>query len=301
MDELIPTDAQHADRKTAAGAARETALQPQETNAAAAGRRPFAIPTQTLPPQPQSYPYRLQWSEGLLSASALKHEAADEEDGGRTPQCLPNADVPYAEKPAAAVEKGTAFHSLGEFAAHAWRRTGRIALPPEGRMAALARLHGLDAAQTEDLHRELERWTASPVARQMEAHAHLDAEAPFFIPLAERGAEGGSPLTLYGFIDLLAYDRFGSGTAHVVDYKTGRSLKTDTDRRAAYEIQAKCYAYALLLQGFQDVDLDFVFVDQPDEGDPAIPQVTHFPAPGQPRYEREALRAQLEQTARAIV
>ena len=136
----------------------------------------------------------------------------------------------------------------------------------------------------------------------MEAHACLKAETPFFIPLAEDGEtprEG--PLTLYGFIDLLAYDAPGTGTAYVVDYKTGRSLATDADRRAAYDIQAKCYAYALLLQGFQRIELDFVFVDQPDPNDPAIPQVTHFPAPGEKQYTREALCAELEQTARAIV
>lgn len=301
MDELAPAGAQDAkEAETAPNADAQAAGAQPAAGPDAGGQPPFAVPARTLPPQPRSYPYRLQWSEGLLSASALKHEASEEPEDA-APQRIPDAAEPYPEKPAAAVEKGTAFHSLGQFATLAWRRSGRISLPPEERIAAMARLHGLDAAQAEDLHAELERWTASPVARQMEAHEHLDAEAPFFIPLAEGAAEGGSPLTLYGFIDLLAYDAFGSGEAHVVDYKTGRSLKTDADRRAAYEIQAECYAYALLLQGFRNVELDFVFVDQPDPEIPAVPQVTHFPAPGQAPYTPEALRARLEQTARAMV
>lgn len=261
----------------------------------------FAVPSRTMPPRPASHPYRLQWSEGLLSASALKHADSEEEEALPL-QRMPKAEEGYREMPATAVEKGTAFHSLGEYAAHVWIRTGCISVPPEERIASISRLHGLDDDQRRDLHEELARWAASPVARSMEAHTFLKAEAPFFIPLAEAGiAPDGGPLTLYGFIDLLAYDAFGTGAAYVVDYKTGRSLATDADRRAAYGIQAKCYAYALLLQGFRDVELDFVFVDQPDPDNPSIPQVAHFPAPDEARYTRESLRRELEQTARAIV
>lgn len=279
--------------------------------------RLFTVPTRRLPAPPANHPYHLQWSEGLLSASALSHPAAADEPF-EPPHLAAAADEDYRPGPAAATEKGTAFHALGEYAARAWRRTGTLEMPPASRVEALARLHGLDASQTADLRTELTRWLASPVAQQMAAARTLRAEVPFFIPLADSGsapatgnaasandgadgtAQGGAgALTLNGFIDLLAYDAFGTGCAHVVDYKTGCHLDTDAKRRAAYEIQAQCYAYALLLQGFERVELDFVFVDQPDAAHPQLPSVTHFPAPGHAAYSREALRAQLERTARS--
>ncbi|MGI6591247.1 MAG: UvrD-helicase domain-containing protein [Eggerthellaceae bacterium] len=271
-------------------------LEPESETHRCTARDSFPIPTARLSLNIPSFPYALQWSEGILSASALKHE--HEEGAQRRPPQIALPETEQSEDaPASAPEKGTAFHSLGEYAAHAWRESGRIEVPPPSRIDAVARLHGLDCRQKEDLKAELARWTASPVAQSMARHAHLEAEVPFFIPLSERTGTQG-PLTLNGFIDLLAYDTFGEGRAQVVDYKTGRSLATDSARRTAYELQAKCYAYALLLQGFDCVELDFVFVDQPDPEQSEIPSVTHFPPADAAPYEAETLRREIERAAR---
>ncbi|MBE6480550.1 MAG: PD-(D/E)XK nuclease family protein, partial [Olsenella sp.] len=155
---------------------------------------------------------------------------------------------------------------------------------------AVCAVHGLNAAQIDDVRDGVTRWIASPVAREMASHAHLLPEPPFYVRVP---VPGGTDVTLDGFIDLMAFDELGAGTAHVVDYKTGRFLDTDEKRRNSYEVQAKCYAYALMLQGFEEVRLSFVFVDQPDgEGHP---QVCAFPAPGEQPYDLEGLRAYLSQ------
>lgn len=274
----------------------------QEKDAADKGNgqagSPSLTPTAHLTLDAPAFPFAPQWAEGILSASSLKHEQ-EGELLYEVPIAVVDLDEEFEEAPASAPEKGTAFHSLGEYAARAWQDTGRIVMPPAERIEAIARLHGLDTSQKARLEEQLQCWINSPVAQAMASCAHLVAEAPFFIPLAP-AHDGTGSLTLNGFIDLLAYDMFGTGCAQVVDYKTGRHLKTDAARRAAYEIQAKCYAYALLLQGFDRVELDFVFVDQPDLDNPGIPSVTHFPPAGDAPYQMEELRRELEQAARTL-
>ena len=54
-----------------------------------------------------------------------------------------------------------------------------------------------------------------------------------------------------------------------MDYKTGGSPLEDAETLPVkHELQAKCYAYAVLAQGFNRVDLAFVRVEQHDEGKP---------------------------------
>ena len=142
----------------------------------------------------------------------------------------------------------------------------------------------------------LDAWFASDVAQQCAACGHLVPEAPFFLQLGE---SKGAPLFVNGFIDLLAYDAdVPSGQALAVDYKTGKSLVTSEARRAAYEVQAQTYAYALLQQGFEQVALQFVFVEQNEGGE--LPVET-FPAPGEFYSSaddlRDALLAHLSQAS----
>lgn len=163
-------------------------------------------------------------------------------------------------------------------------------MPPAARIEATGQLFGLNGSQRRQLPDLLERWLGSPEARAMQGHAHVVPEQPFWVRLRDGDeAAGRAPLVLQGFIDLLAYDELGCGRASVIDYKTGTHLQGDAERRAAYGLQAACYAYALLLQGFDEVVLDFVFVDQPDPADPGRPSTTRFPSPGEEPYDRASL------------
>lgn len=235
-------------------------------------------------------------AESLHSAAELPHPTVVSPDAvdAEPPlaECSDSAEgssVAFDDEPesgALATERGTAFHALCEWAARNRGEGGAFVMPPSERIAAIAKSYGLSETQTAELPAMLERWLNSEVAGQMQARDTVVPECPFAVKLAE-GGPGFRPIVLQGFIDLLAYDAFGSGIAHVVDYKTGKHLQTDAERRRDYEAQAQTYAYALLLQGFDDVQLDFVFVDQPDR------LVTHFPAEGESPYTVQILRSRL--------
>ena len=268
-------------------------------DAKGAAEPPSMAPLAELPelrelPCPRELRYAPQGPLGLLSASAL-HHAPDGAPAERDTLGLVFSDDDTAEE-ASATERGSAFHLMGEVAARRWKPEERLKLP-EDRLAPTARLFGLSERQAAQLEREMGVWLGSDVAREMAVHARLEPEAPFAVELPE--IEGRPPLCLTGFIDLLAYDERGRGPARVVDYKTGTFLDTDEARRAAYETQARCYAYALMCQGFSQVTLDFVFVDQPDaEGMPAI---CAFPAPGEPAWTMESLREYLRREVARFV
>jgi RecB family exonuclease len=71
------------------------------------------------------------------------------------------------------------------------------------------------------------------------------------------------PETFYleGEIDALHTD---GSEAWFIDYKTGGLVnKTQEDLQAKHGFQAQCYAYALLLSGFEKVKATFVRVEQP--------------------------------------
>ena len=251
---------------------------------------PAMAPLATLPaprslPRAKAVHYAPQGAYGLLSASAL-HKAEVDAPSELAPLELTFSDDEVAE--ASATERGSAFHLMGEVAARRWRPGEGLVLP-EDRLVPTAHLYGLSAAQASQLEREMRVWLGSDVAREMASHACLEPEAPFVVELP--AIEGAPPLCLTGFIDLLAYDERGSGAAHVVDYKTGTFLDSDAARREAYETQARCYAYALMCQGFAEVTLEFVFVDQPDGA--GMPALCTFPAPGEPPWTLDELRGYL--------
>ncbi len=81
------------------------------------------------------------------------------------------------------------------------------------------------------------------------------------------------PLYLEGAIDLLAYDERGQGRALVVDYKTGGHEQESAEQlQAKHALQASCYAYAVLRQGFARVEVVFVRVERPNPAAPDQPQ-----------------------------
>lgn len=262
--------------------------------------REFLVPVAPAAPAAKAFSYRPAWSQGVLSASMLKKGGAAA-DGNLQTVAVSGEDAgemtvslaPDDQEAAAPAKRGSAFHVLGQWAAAHWRPGGPMPLPPDQRIEATARQYGLSDRQRDELPLLLERWLASDQAAFAAAHKVLLAEQPFWVPLQPSDpVTGTNPLVLQGFIDLLAYDQFGQGAAYVVDYKTGIRLTTEDDRRRAYGIQAACYAYALLLQGFESVVLDFVFVDQLTEGKRGpVPSVTQFPAPGQSPFTTESARS----------
>ncbi len=170
-------------------------------------------------------------------------------------------DEPLVQEPAGAVASdgdkatalGTAFHRAAQYAVE----TGRV--PDDSRLRALAQACGLSAAQEKRFARACARWFASDVRARALAWPLQRAEAPFYVAVGQAFMEGE--------IDLLCTDGpEGAGSrAFVVDYKTGGDENEPADAlQAKHRLQAQCYAYALLSQGYSEVELQFVRVEQDD-------------------------------------
>lgn len=91
-------------------------------------------------------------------------------------------------------------------------------------------------------------WVSSERYAMVQGYARRHAEYAFCVDV-----EG---IPLEGYIDLACFD--DAGGALVIDYKTGTGGQDD-DLHARYELQAQCYAYALLSAGScEHVDMAFV-------------------------------------------
>lgn len=160
-----------------------------------------------------------------------------------------------------ATDLGTAFHRLAQYAVVAHEEGGRLACPPKDRIDALCHACRLTPLQVVRLNVALRRWFESDIARKVSRFRSIRAEFPFFVQIGK----GAHASFLEGEIDLLAEGDDGL-SAFVVDYKTGGSpLEDAASLRSKHGLQAKCYAYAVLAQGFERVDLAFVRVEQRDE------------------------------------
>ena len=172
-----------------------------------------------------------------------------------------------------ATDLGTAFHRLAQFAVIARGGEGPLAMPPSARIEALSRTCNLNGMQRARLDEALQRWFGSDVARIMETLSNLAPEVPFFVKVP---LPSGEDAYLEGEIDLLGFDE-PRERATVVDYKTGgRDDETEDDLRRKHVLQAACYAYAIMLQGTQEVDALFVRVERPRGDDPAQPQCVRY-------------------------
>ncbi|MBQ3328375.1 MAG: UvrD-helicase domain-containing protein [Eggerthellaceae bacterium] len=173
-----------------------------------------------------------------------------------------------------ATDLGTAFHRLAQYAVVARQPGEPLAYPPAERVAALARTCNLDALQKDRLARALDRWFGSDLAGRMAAFTDLSAEVPFFVSVSQEGAPDRAYLE--GEIDLLALSDDGS-RAVVVDYKTGgRDDESVDDLRVKHVLQASCYAYAIMLQGVEEVEAIFTRVERSRADDPAQPQCVRY-------------------------
>lgn len=172
-----------------------------------------------------------------------------------------------------ATDLGIAFHRLAQLAILAAKRDGlsELTCPPESVIAAQVRSCGLSDGQEARLVEALHRWFGSECAQQFMGHGEIHAEMPFYVMIPN----GEKACYLEGEIDAIAIDE--SGRAHIIDYKTGGSLDEDSDQiRTKHLLQAQCYAYALLRQGFEEVEATFVRVEQPDSSCPDEPQTVRY-------------------------
>ena len=231
----------------------------------AGGDEPFAIYA-AEPQVPDGGGWRSR--EGVFSYSSAHGDAG--RMAGRDPAepgvpappipLEPDEQPPDAGEPADADDRdhatrlGSAFHELAQVMVE----TGHA--PDASRIDATSRLHGLSASQRSRLEAALARWEGSDVRAQALAHETVAAEVPFF-----RAVESSHGRYLEGAIDLLAFDA-GSGSALVVDYKTGDADKTPEELSASHAMQAGYYAHVLLAQGFGRVSCRFVCVER-DAGD----------------------------------
>ena len=179
----------------------------------------------------------------------------------------------------AATSLGTAFHRLAQLAALAWQPGCALERPDVARQQALERSCRLSADQRDRLDAALERWFASDIAARVGACESVILEAPFLVRV-------GGPCDvayLEGEIDLLGrIARAGTrerpaGSALVVDYKTG-GLPGETAEQLheKHLLQATCYAYAVLLEGYAQVECVFVRVEQDRVDAPGQPQTVSY-------------------------
>ncbi len=226
--------------------------------------------------------------EGVFSYSSLPHDERALDGGSNREGGMPS-ELVLAFDGESATDLGTAFHRLAQLAILVAKRDGlpELTCPPESAIAAQVRSCGLSAGQEARLVEALHRWFGSECAHQLMSHGEMYAEMPFYVMIPDDGAA----CYLEGEIDAIAID--GNGCAHIIDYKTGGSLDEDSDQiRTKHLLQAQCYAYALLRQGFKEVEATFVRVEQPDSNCPDEPQTVRY------AFGSEDLR-QLEETIMA--
>ena len=106
------------------------------------------------------------------------------------------------------------------------------------------------------LQQALETWLSRDELNKLLACEFIDAEVPFMVSLSADENE----TFLEGEIDALGIN--SNKEAFFVDYKTGGSLlETAEEVYQKHLLQAQCYAYALLREGFSRVVGTFIRVD----------------------------------------
>ncbi len=213
---------------------------------------------------------------GLFSYSSIAepHDAvaSDMHDG-----------APLAADADKATDLGSAFHRLAQLAA---LRSPDFA---RSRFDAVAKTYGIK--DVERLRSAVDRWFSSGVcARALGMRVH-DAEVPFCAAVAGAGS-------LEGEIDLFCTD--DGRHALIVDYKTGGSAaETDEQLHEKHLLQAQCYAFATLRQGYDSVEFAFVRVERDDPSGVDTLQVVPYRFEQGELEELEAVIAERAEAARA--
>mgnify|MGYP004520379383 FL=1 len=244
----------------------------------------------------------------VFSYSSIAHSPSDEAGTSSSAEEIISSKVPPVEEPGfsevdeaawtairaslsgdadKATDLGTAFHRLAQQAVCTHAESAALVCPDKSHVDALARHCGLSDLQRIRLTEALARWFESDLATRVATFSRLRAEVPFFVRV---GSGVGAPF-MEGEIDLLADGEDGR-TALVVDYKTGGSPgETPTQLHEKHRLQALCYAYALLMQGYESTEFAFVRVEQPDDTKEGQPQQVNytFTAADLPAIEGEIL------------
>ncbi len=165
--------------------------------------------------------------------------------------------APFKDSPEDATALGSAFHRAAQYAIET------KTTPDTHRLEALAKTYRVSPAQKERLLYACSHWFESKTYKEALSWPQVQAEIPFFVQLGNAFMEGE--------IDLLCSKRLENQKLHafVVDYKTGGSAdETLPQILEKHKLQAQCYAYALLSQGYNQVELRFIRIEHPtDVGD----------------------------------
>lgn len=297
-------------REEASEGADEEQQKPEEPNAAL-GSDKSHIPPLSVPEMPRKSefvcdltPMRLPYNPARAAmfsySSIAAHDAEAEQEDKAEAQPVETDEeptvVPARPHHASATAFGSALHQACQLMAEdlAWRKgqgAGDTALtmPADERLRACLATWGAPAGELSALKGACAHWMASNAAAQAATFGVLVPEAPFYVAL--QGTQG-EPIHLEGAMDLLCHDvatqQDEPRRAFIVDYKTGGSAaETADDLRAKHDLQARCYAYVALTQGFDEVELAFVRVEQPDPARPGKPQEVRYRFT---RADKQALR-----------
>lgn len=202
--------------------------------------------------------------ESTLSFAQLRRENglifSDEDDNNQAETYDSMRPLPADEDKA--TDFGSAFHRMCQLACVASPRVARENVHSLAKTYQIASCSRLLAA--------FERWQQSNACARAQKAQACFAEYPFAVKVGETGT------TLEGVIDLLCVED-AHECAYVVDYKTGGNAReTHQHLLKKHALQAYCYTYALLLEGFERVDIDFVRVEQPSLHNPANAQTISY-------------------------
>lgn len=238
---------------------------------------------------PMRLPYNPARAATFSYSSIAAHdaEAAQEDKAEAQPVETDEELVVAPARPhhASATAFGSALHQACQFMAEdlAWRKDQgagdtALAMPADERLRACLATWDASAGELDALRGACARWMASDAAARAASFDVLVPEAPFYVAL--QGTQG-EPIHLEGAMDLLCHDaptqQGEPRRAFIVDYKTGGSAaETADDLLAKHDLQARCYAYVALTQGFDEVELAFVRVEQPDPARPGKPQEVRY-------------------------
>ena len=253
---------------------------------------------------PMRLPYNPARAATFSYSSIAAHDAeAEQEDKDEAQPVETDEELmvaPARSHHASATAFGSALHQACQFMAEdlAWRKDQgagdtTLAMPADERLRACLATWDAPATELDALKGACAHWMASDAAAQAASFDVLVPEAPFYVAL--QGTQG-EPIHLEGAMDLLCHDtptqQGEPRRAFIVDYKTGgSSAETPDELQAKHDLQARCYAYVALTQGFDEVELAFVRVEQPDDTkEGQLQQVNYtFSAADLPTIEGEIL------------
>lgn len=286
-------------REEASEGADEEQQKPEEPNAAL-GSDKSHIPPLSVPEMPRKSefvcdltPMRLPYNPARAAtfsySSIAAHDAEAEQEDKAEAQPVETDEEPtvVSARPhhASATAFGSALHQACQLMAEdlVWRKDQgtsdtALTMPADERLRTCLATWGAPAGELSALKGACAHWMASDAAAQAASLDVLVPEAPFYVAL--QGTQG-EPIHLEGAMDLLCHDtptqQDEPRRAFIVDYKTGGSAaETAEDLLAKHDLQARCYAYVALTQGFDEVELAFVRVEQPDPARPGKPQEVRY-------------------------